>query len=73
MRASVGPRTASYAPALRMARFHTANEFGDWDTVLHTFTFANAMHQALRAALAAHDTPDGVRLSAATWIVTARA
>jgi SAM-dependent methyltransferase len=27
----------------------------------------------VRAALAAHDTPDGVRLSAATWIVTARA
>ena len=39
-----------YAAALRMARFHTANEFGDWDTVLHTFTFANAMHQALRRA-----------------------
>ena len=27
---------------------------------------------ALRAALAAHDGPDGVRLAAATWIVTAR-
>jgi SAM-dependent methyltransferase len=26
----------------------------------------------VRAALAAHDTPDGVRLNAATWIVTAR-
>jgi nitrite reductase/ring-hydroxylating ferredoxin subunit len=39
-----------YAAALRMARFHTANEFGDWDTVLHTFTFANAMHQAVRRA-----------------------
>lgn len=38
----------SYAAALRIARFHTSNEFGDWDTALHTFTFANAMEQALR-------------------------
>jgi nitrite reductase/ring-hydroxylating ferredoxin subunit len=38
----------AYTAALRIARFHTANEFGDWDTVLHTFTFANAMHQAIR-------------------------
>jgi nitrite reductase/ring-hydroxylating ferredoxin subunit len=37
-----------YAAALRIARFHTANEFGDWDTVLHTFTFANACHQGVR-------------------------
>ncbi|HKZ69283.1 MAG TPA: hypothetical protein VJ020_04335, partial [Anaerolineales bacterium] len=28
--------------------FHTSNEFGDWDTALHTFTFANAVHQGLR-------------------------
>lgn len=28
---------------------------------------------AVRAALAAHDGPDGVRLNAATWVVTARA
>jgi nitrite reductase/ring-hydroxylating ferredoxin subunit len=40
----------AYAAALRMARFHTANEFGDWDTVLHTFTFANAVFQGLRRA-----------------------
>jgi nitrite reductase/ring-hydroxylating ferredoxin subunit len=39
-----------YAAALRIARFHTSNEFTDWDTALHTFTFANAIHQAtLRA------------------------
>ena len=38
----------AYAAALRIARFHTTNEFGDWDTVLHTFTFANAVHQGLR-------------------------
>jgi nitrite reductase/ring-hydroxylating ferredoxin subunit len=40
----------AYAAALRIARFHTANEFGDWDTVLHTFTFANAVSQGLRRA-----------------------
>jgi len=38
----------SYAAALRVARFHTSNEFGDWDTALHTFTFANAVEQGLR-------------------------
>ncbi len=37
----------SYAAALRIAQFHTSNEFGDWDTALHTFTFANAVHQGL--------------------------
>jgi hypothetical protein len=40
--------TVAYAAALRIAQFHTANEFGDWDTALHTFTFANAVHQGLR-------------------------
>ncbi len=39
--------TVAYAAALRIARFHTSNEFGDWDTALHTFTFANAVHQGL--------------------------
>ena len=38
----------AYAAAVRIARFHTSNEFGDWDTALHTFTFANAVHQGLR-------------------------
>lgn len=37
-----------YAAALRIARFPQSNEFGDWDTALHTFTFANAVHQGLR-------------------------
>src|SRR6266545_2420948 len=46
----------AYAAALRMARFHTANEFGDWDTVLHTFTFANAILHGIRRIVAAeHD------------------
>lgn len=40
--------TVAYAAALRIARFHTSNEFGDWDTALHTFTFANAVHQGIR-------------------------
>jgi nitrite reductase/ring-hydroxylating ferredoxin subunit len=39
-----------YAAALRIARFHTSNELGDWDTALHTFTFANAIQQGLRRA-----------------------
>ncbi len=42
--------TVSYAAALRIAQFHTSNEFGDWDTALHTFTFANAVEQGLRRA-----------------------
>jgi len=29
--------------------------------------------QAVRAALAPHDGPDGVKLGAAVWVVTARA
>jgi nitrite reductase/ring-hydroxylating ferredoxin subunit len=42
--------TVAYAAALRIARFPTTNEFGDWDTSLHTFTFSNAVHQGLRRA-----------------------
>jgi hypothetical protein len=38
----------SYAAVVRIARFPTSNEFGDWDTALHTFTFANAVEQGLR-------------------------
>ncbi|MFL5759559.1 MAG: Rieske (2Fe-2S) protein [Thermomicrobiales bacterium] len=41
----------SSSAALRIARFHTANEFGDWITVLHTFTAANALHQSMRRML----------------------
>ncbi len=40
------------AAALRIARFPQSNEFGDWDTALHTFTFANAVHQGLRTSTA---------------------
>src|SRR6266568_4981135 len=38
----------TYAAAMRIARFPTTNEFGDWDTALHTLTFANAVEQGLR-------------------------
>jgi hypothetical protein len=38
----------AYAAFLRMAQFHTSNEFGDWDTVHNTLTAANALHQALK-------------------------
>jgi nitrite reductase/ring-hydroxylating ferredoxin subunit len=38
----------TFAAATRIARFPITNEFGDWDTALHTFTFANAVEQGLR-------------------------
>ena len=38
----------AHAAFLRMARFHTSNEFRDWDTVHNTLTAANALHQALK-------------------------
>src|SRR5215210_3678031 len=41
-------QAVAYAAALRIARFPTTNEFGDWDTALHTFTFANAVRHGLR-------------------------
>ncbi len=33
---------------MRVARFHTNNDFNDWDSAHHPFTFANAVHQGLR-------------------------
>ena len=36
------------AAAARVAQFGTANEFGDWNTVHHTFTYANAVHVTSR-------------------------
>lgn len=41
-------QAVTYAAALRIARFHTQNEFGDWIAVLHTFTYCNALHQAIK-------------------------
>ncbi|MGK8612922.1 hypothetical protein ACRS4M_10680 [Streptococcus pneumoniae] len=36
------------AAAERIVRFHTQNDFGDWLSVLHTFTYAHAVHERLR-------------------------
>jgi nitrite reductase/ring-hydroxylating ferredoxin subunit len=56
----------SFAAVTRIARFPTSNEFGDWDTALHTFTFANAVEQGLRRS----SSPELVRgvLDAATSV-----
>jgi nitrite reductase/ring-hydroxylating ferredoxin subunit len=40
-------RALAYAAALRILRFHVQNDHGDWDTVHHSFTATNALHQAL--------------------------
>ncbi len=40
-------RAVAYAAALRITRFHTQNDHGDWDVVHHGFTTANAVHQSL--------------------------
>ena len=41
-------KALALAAAMRIARFGTSNEFGDWDTALHTFTYSNALSQALK-------------------------
>ncbi|MEM9037548.1 MAG: Rieske 2Fe-2S domain-containing protein [Actinomycetota bacterium] len=43
-------RAVAYAAALRIVRFHTRNDHGDWDTVHHAFTTANACHQLVGSA-----------------------
>jgi hypothetical protein len=50
-------RAVAYAAALRLVRFHVQNDVGDWDAVHHTFTTANAVHQAV----ARQPTPELVR------------
>jgi nitrite reductase/ring-hydroxylating ferredoxin subunit len=37
-------RVVTYAAARRVAHFGTSNEFRDWNTVHHTYTYANAVH-----------------------------
>ena len=37
-----------YASALRIAHFAISNEFSDWDSALHTYTFSHAVQQSLR-------------------------
>jgi nitrite reductase/ring-hydroxylating ferredoxin subunit len=43
-------RAVAYAAALRITQFHTQNDFGDWDSVHHAFTAANALHHELERA-----------------------
>ncbi len=40
----------AYASALRLARFPTSNEFGDWDTALHHFTYCASLAQVAKRA-----------------------
>jgi hypothetical protein len=40
-------RLIALASAERIVRFHTQNDFGDWLAVLHTFTYAHAVHERL--------------------------
>jgi hypothetical protein len=47
--AEVGQAVA-HAAALRVGRFHTSNEFADWDSVHNTWTAAQALAQALQRA-----------------------
>ncbi len=45
-------KSLAYAASLRIARFGVANEFRDWDTAMHTFTYCNALHQSLKRCTA---------------------
>jgi nitrite reductase/ring-hydroxylating ferredoxin subunit len=36
------------AACRRIVQFHTRNEFSDWIAVLHTFTYSNALYQAMQ-------------------------
>jgi hypothetical protein len=47
--AEVGLAVA-HASALRVGRFHTSNEFADWDAVHNTWTASQALAQALNRA-----------------------
>ncbi len=40
----------AYASALRITRFATSNEFGDWDTALHHFTYCASLAQVAKRA-----------------------
>ena len=42
--------TVAYAAARRPMHFHISNEFGDWNTVHHTFTYTNAVDRAMQRA-----------------------
>ncbi|MBA2939588.1 Rieske 2Fe-2S domain-containing protein [Paenibacillus sp. CGMCC 1.16610] len=40
-------KIVALAAAERIVRFHTQNDFRDWIAVLHTFTYAHAVHERL--------------------------
>lgn len=40
----------AYTAARRVAHYGITNEYPDWNTVHHTFTYANAVHQGMRRA-----------------------
>ncbi len=42
--------SVAYAAARRPVHFHVSNEFDDWNTVHHTFTYVNAVDQAMKRA-----------------------
>ena len=63
---AVGTTTAS--SALRVARFGTANEHSDWETALHVFTYANAIHQALKR-IEGDDSPQEGGIDAARGVL----
>ena len=50
-------RAVAFAAALRITRFSTQNDHGDWDQVHHAFTAANAVHQALVRAAGSAEAP----------------
>ncbi|MFB6153686.1 MAG: Rieske 2Fe-2S domain-containing protein [Halodesulfurarchaeum sp.] len=39
-------KRVTFAAGRRVAQFGTGNEFSDWNTIHHTYTYANAVHQA---------------------------
>lgn len=43
-------RAVAFAASLRIVRFHTSSDHGDWDVVHHGFTHANALYCCLRRA-----------------------
>lgn len=59
----------AYAAALRIAQFHTSNEFDDWVAAMHSFSFASAIHQATRRAPSA-EVARGVLDAAVTVYLT---
>jgi hypothetical protein len=50
-------KSLAYAAVMRVARFGSANELGDWITALHSFSYCNALHQVAKRC----PTPEIVR------------